>query len=63
MARRPPMAKPMTKEKDQHQRAADGHTDDHHKGHLHVDDIVVIRVTKAGDRELVDVFKRIILNA
>ena len=42
---------------DQHQWAADGHADDHHKGHLHVDDIGGHSGHQAGDRELVDVFK------
>src|SRR5699024_3874550 len=46
----------------QHQRPADGHANDHHKGHLHVDDIGGHPGHQAGDGELVDVFKRIVLN-
>ena len=47
---------------DQHQRPADGHADDHHEGHLHVHDIGGHPGHQTGDGELVDVFKRIVLN-
>ena len=55
--------KAHSKGEDQHQRAADRHADDHHKGHLYVDYIGGHSCHQAGDRELINVFKRIVLNA
>ena len=50
------------KREDQHQRAADCDADDHHEGHLHVDDVGGHTGDQAGYREFVDVLKRIVLN-
>ena len=46
----------------QHQRPADSHTDDHHKGHLYIYNVGSHPCNQTGYREFINIFKRILLN-
>ena len=56
------MAKPIINEKISISGPADSHTDDHHKGHLHIYHVGCHTGNQAGHREFIDVLKGIILN-
>ena len=58
----PAHGKAHNKGKNEHQRPADCHTDDHHERHLHVHHVRGHAGNQAGHRELVDVLERVILN-